>query len=110
MDLRIGEHLRGGGRYRCRPKPWTDLRPTVRVIPLPYWKWLLRSVETLLILILWPVYNQQKNRWNPRRIPIRTAILQREVRDRIGWCFNLRPGHVFLWIFLLALIINWEGR
>lgn len=97
VDLRKREHLLGGGRYRTGPKPWCDLHPSHYVIRLPYWKWLLRSVETLLILLLWPVYNVSKNRWNPRRIPPEVAKAQRMMRNSYGWSFNLRPAHVMLW-------------
>lgn len=64
-------------------QPWSDLEPVcVLRIPLPAWKPLLRAVETLLIVLLWPVYNHSKNLWNPRRIDLRTARLMRQARDR----------------------------
>jgi hypothetical protein len=63
-------------------QPWTDLEPRVVLrVPLPRWKWLLRSVETVLILALAPVYNHKKNLWNPRRIPLDSARLMRLARD-----------------------------
>jgi hypothetical protein len=107
VDLRRKEHLAGGGRYRRPAKPWSDLRPSIHVIRLPYWKWLLRSVETLLILLLWPVYNVSKNRWNPRRIPPGVAEFQRRMRDRIGWSFNFRLAHAMLWIVGGILLWNY---
>ena len=100
---RYRDHLEGSVKYNTFPKPWSDLKPSWYFIPLPYWKWLLRTVETLLILCLWPVYNQQKNLWNPRRIPLKAAKRQRGSRDFCGWSFNLRFGHVFLWIAITVL-------
>lgn len=83
------EHLEGsrvedGGRYDCEPKSWSDLNPVRYLIPLPWWcafKPVLRTLETLLMLVTWPVYNDRKNRWNPRRISIAQARRQRELRD-----------------------------
>jgi hypothetical protein len=76
------QHTVGGGRYGHTAQPWADLEPRcVLRIPLPPWKWLLHAVETLLILLLWPVYNHSKNLWNPRRIPLQVAKAMRAVRD-----------------------------
>lgn len=68
-------------------KPWADLKPRlVLFIPLPRWRWLLLTVETLLILVTWPVYNVQKNRWNPRRISSYAARMQRLARGKgVTW-------------------------
>lgn len=91
------QHVRGGGTYGSVAKPWSDLDPRcVLRIPLPPWKWLLRSVETLVILMTWPVYNHAKNQWNPRRIPLPAQARQRAMRDRIGWCWNVRPLHLIV--------------
>lgn len=106
---RYSDHLDGSVKYNAMPKPWADLRPTWYFIPLPYWKPLLHGVETLLIFLLWPVYNHQKNLWNPRRIPLRSAKRQRGQRDVIGWSFNIRWGHVFLIIVGLSLLAHQEG-
>lgn len=76
------QHRYGLGQFGGTAKPWADLEPYVAVrIPLPGWKWLLRSVETLLIVLLWPAYNVKKNRWNPRRITPWRAGWQRRLRD-----------------------------
>ena len=76
------QHTVGGGRYGHTAQPWADLDPRcVLRIPLPPWKWLLHAVETLFILLLWPVYNHSKNLWNPRRIPLQVAKAMRAVRD-----------------------------
>lgn len=92
------DHLEGSVKFNQLPKPWNDLSPSWYFLPLPYVKPLIRSVETLLILLLWPVYNHQKNLWNPRRIPLKTAKRQRGQRDFAGWSFNFRYGHAVLWV------------
>jgi hypothetical protein len=97
-----------GDTVRATPQqPWADLDPRCRIrIPLPPWKWLLRSVETLLIVALWPVYNDRKNRWNPRRISLSTAALQRRTRDRGGLRVNLTYANMLL-ILVPALVLIW---
>jgi hypothetical protein len=96
------EHVQGGGKYGAVAKPWADLDPRVVMrIPLPPWKWLLRSVETVLIGLTWPVYNHRKNQWNPRRIPLSVAHRQRLARDRGRHPFNVRPVHLFVFFVLL---------
>jgi hypothetical protein len=105
FDLRHAQHLRGGGRHGTVAKSWADLDPRVYRLPLPGWKWLLRSVELLAILVLWPAYNVKGNRWNPRRIPLPAQRRQRAARDRRGWCTNFRPWHlVALTVAAFALI------
>lgn len=100
------QHLKGSVRYGTMPKPWTDLKPTWYVIPLPFApKWLLLTIETVLICCFWPTYNHQKNLWNPRRIPLRAAQRQRGSRDVVRWSFNLRPGHILLWIAFVWLCL-----
>lgn len=106
---RYRDHLEGSVKYNAFPKPWADLRPTWYFVALPYWKPLLRMVETLFMLLLWPVYNHQKNLWNPRRIPLKTAKRQRGQRDMSGWSFNLRPAHIFVWIGAVTLTLANHG-
>lgn len=106
LRSRWGQHVNGSVKYNQFPKPWSSLKPTWYYIPLPPGKWLRLTVETLLILILWPVYNHQKNLWNPRRIPLKSAKRQRAQRDAIGWSFNIRWGHVVLWLVLIAILIQ----
>lgn len=80
------QHTVGGGRYGHQAQPWADLEPRcVLRIPLPPWKPLLHAVETLFILLLWPVYNDRKNHWNPRRIPLQVAKAMRAARDGGRW-------------------------
>lgn len=103
---RWSQHVIGSVRYNMLPKPWTDLKPSWYFIPIPFApKWLLLSIETALIALLWPVYNYQKNLWNPRRIPLRSAQRQRGSRDVVRWSFNLRPGHILLWIAAIGVCI-----
>jgi hypothetical protein len=110
VQLRKDAHLLGGGKYRAVPKHWADLKPTHYVIPLPGApKHVLRWIETLVILLCWPVYNDAKNKWNPRRIPLSSARRQRGQRDFLGWSFNLRPAHLFLWVVFGGLALMNDG-
>jgi hypothetical protein len=84
-----GQVVRGRGpgvpMIKVPAQPWSDLRPKMyKVVKLPWWlcwKWVLRPLETLVILCTWPVYNDAKNRWNPRRITTSQAKLDRARRD-----------------------------
>lgn len=80
----------GDGKRQVAPvkvpsQPWSDLNPKMyKVIKLPWWlcwKWVLRPLETVVIMLTWPVYNDAKNRWNPRRITKSQAKLDRLRRD-----------------------------
>ncbi len=103
IQQRKSEHLKGGGRYMHAAKSWTDLEPTHYYLPLPAWKWLLLLVETVAIVLLWPVYNHKKNLWNPRRIPLYAARWQRYKRDMWRWSFNMRPAHLMIIIALIVM-------
>lgn len=108
---RSRQHLGNVGttdEYQSSGQPWADLRPKmVARIPLPtsarsyigkrVQKVILRSVETLVMLVTWPVYNDAKNRWNPRRIPKNVAKRQRTARDgrAVRWSLNFRAHHAF---------------
>jgi hypothetical protein len=99
-------NLGSGAKFEKEGKPWADLDPVcVLRLPLPRWKWLLRSVETLVMLLLWPVYNHKKNLWNPRRIPLVSARRQRYARDRrtLGISWNFRSAHVVALLFAIVL-------
>lgn len=89
-------------------QPWSDLHPVMyRVISLPWWlcwKWVLRPLETLVMLVTWPVYNHAKNGWNPRRIPLHAAKVQRARRDQ---GLGLRPvieAHVLRRLFIALMV------
>jgi hypothetical protein len=101
------QHRFGLGRYDTPAQPWSDLEPYVAFrIHLPNWRWLRRSVETLVIAALWPVYNVSKNRWNPRRIRPATARMQRRQRDLGIPVINLRSGTVAL-VILACAVAAW---
>lgn len=82
----------------CTAKPWTDLRPRrYTLIALPWWlgwKWLLRPLETMAILALAPRYNQAKNRWNPRRVPLARQASQRAERNRRTGAYRTKVAAV----------------
>lgn len=81
------------GTVKVASQPWSDLNPVWHTITLPWWlcwKWVLRPLETFVILLTWPVYNDAKNRWNPRRIPKAVAKVQREARDQGQWSIGYR--------------------
>lgn len=68
-------------------QPWSDLDPVMhKILSLPWWlcwKWVLRPLETLVMMCTWPVYNDAKNHWNPRRITKSVARMQRRQRDNL---------------------------
>jgi hypothetical protein len=110
---RSADHM-GLGRYGHKAKDWADLDPRMyRVIPLPWWlcwKWVLRPLETLVILLTWPRYNVAKNKWNPRRIPPYLAKSQRAARDVGGVAyraqvFTARGIRILTQIMGVALIL-----
>lgn len=106
---RHAQHVRGGGTYGSVAKPWADRDPRCVIrIPLPPWKWLLRTVEQLLIFCLWPVYNHKGNLWNPRRIPLSVQVRQRWMRDRAGWCWNVRLAHLLI-LAVAAIVVTKIG-
>lgn len=90
-----GQALKSG-TMKIPAQPWSDLRPVMhKVIKLPWWlcwKWVLRPLETLVILATWPVYNDAKNHWNPRRIRKGTAMDQHKARDEGGYAYRTRVG------------------
>lgn len=104
------QHTVGGGTYQVKAKDWADLDPVcVLRIPLPDWRWLRLSVETVVIACTWPVYNHAKNRWNPRRIPLSVAHRQRLTRDRGRHPVNIRPVHLFVLCCLaVAVAVMWR--
>lgn len=96
--------------FKSTGQPWADLNAKIVMrIPLPtsarsalgkrVQKMMLRSVESFFIVIFAPVYNDAKNRWNPRRIPKAVAKAQRAARDRrarkggLRWSLNFRSHH-----------------
>jgi hypothetical protein len=125
FDPMTGQVIRGRGpgvpMVKVPAQPWSDLNPVMhKVIKLPWWlcwKWVLRSLETLVILCAWPVYNDAKNHWNPRRIDKGIAKAQRAARDAGGYAYRLQAtgAHVVRWVVqgagvlvLLGGVIGWS--
>ncbi len=103
---RHGEHVNGGGRWGRRAQPWSDLDPVcVLRIPMPKWKWMLRGVETTMIVLLAPVYNDKKNKWNPRRITLASSRRMRRRRDRRSVKWNVPTPRTIHLVVIAALII-----
>jgi hypothetical protein len=84
-------------------KPWADLVVGYHALRLPWWlgwQWVTLSLETLVILVLRPRYNWQKN---PRRSKTgpRVQALQRAARDELraaagpGWVVEFGSGSRF---------------
>lgn len=86
-------------------KPWADLVVRVYRLRLPNWKWLRLVVEAALILALAPVYNYKGNLWNPRRIPLGDARVQRRVRDEGQHPLNFRPAHLWVLLAVPAVVL-----
>jgi hypothetical protein len=105
------QHMYGLGKYASNAKPWADLSPYVAFrIPLPNIPLLRKSVETLVILAVWPVYNHQKNRWNPRRISLSKQARQREWREATRLrVWSIRWYHVALLLTAAVAIRYWTG-
>lgn len=84
-------------------QPWSDLDPVrYEIIKLPWWlcwKWVLRPLETLVMLVTWPVYNDAKNGWNPRRVTKDRAKAERAQRD--GMPFYART---------VVTVVSWSRR
>jgi hypothetical protein len=103
---RDGEHLSGGGRYGKGAAPWSDLKPQryvlFRMAHCP--QWILNLMERIFVYLLWPVYNDKMNRWNPRRISRARARFHRSVRDRTGWALALHGGHGLMALLTLLIL------
>jgi hypothetical protein len=95
FDPATGRAVKGRGpglaTVKIPAQPWSDLNPVMhRIIKLPWWlcwKWVLRPLETLVMLFTWPVYNEAKNKWNPRRITKPEALVHRAMRDAGGMIY-----------------------
>jgi hypothetical protein len=108
MELRRVQHLVGGGKFQAVAKPWADLEPAHYFLRTPWAsKRMLRFIETLGILLLWPVYNHKKNLWNPRRITLEAARVQRRMRDYAGWSLNVTPVHIAM---IIGGVLAWIMR
>lgn len=88
-------YLRENGEVQAATeKPWMDLDAKChKVIRLPWWlcwNWVMQPLETLLILLTWPRYNQAKNYWNPRRVTKARQLAQRQARDAGDLAYRAR--------------------
>jgi hypothetical protein len=75
------------GTATAPPAPWSDLSPKPYPLPclFPGWLFARRVQEKLWIFLLFPVYNDQWNHHNPRRITrsyARTLRLRRQAGGR----------------------------
>lgn len=119
-----GDVRRHPSAQKIIQQSWADLNPRMyKVIPLPWWlcwKWVLRPLETLVILATWPVYNDAKNRWNPRRVSRRQAAMDRARRDaglgpsraRIMAMHTVRAIFVSaVWVMAVcAVVMVWKAQ
>lgn len=86
LPLRAKCHAGTCRHATCAEKPWYDLKVGYWELRLPWWlgwKWVLRSIETILIVVLRPRYNVAKNR-RRGRVPLSVAKVQRANRDRMA--------------------------
>lgn len=86
-DLDVREKCHEGRCHHkgCAPKPWLDLVVRRRTIRLPWWlgfDFITLSLETLVILVLRPRYNVQKNP-RPGKVGLREQAAQRRERDAL---------------------------
>jgi hypothetical protein len=105
------EHM-GQGGYGAPAKDWSDLDPICyKLVSLPWWlcwKWVLRPLETLAILVTWPRYNVQKNRWNPRHTPLVKARAERAARDTGGFTIRTKI-RMLVWVRGLGILTIMVG-
>lgn len=120
------EHLEGSITYGTLPAAWSDLNPKCyRVLPLPPCllrarntirrEWIVKRLETALIWLTIPVYNEtQQAPYNMRRIRPRQARAERKRRDEYGRLYRVaRWGlAIFVRVAILALGIYayWQVR
>lgn len=91
---------------------WSDLDPKTYPLPclFPHWKWSRKIQEKLWIFLLMPVYNEQWNKHNPRRISRHKAQNQRWARDKTGVKVNLGRVAVRYSIgWTLVVLLMWGG-
>jgi len=114
------QQLKGSVKYGTAPYSWSDLRPKrYKVLPLhPFWthgrhrRKVMKALETLLIWVLCPVYNDtQQAPYNLRRISRRSAAAQRVARDELGIAARYAKAFLRLcvWVMLIiAAIMIWR--
>lgn len=85
LPLRAKCHAGTCVHARCLEKPWYDLKSWYWELPLPWWlgwKWLLLTLETIMLVLLWPRYNVQNNP-RPNKVGPYQQKIQRAARDRV---------------------------
>lgn len=101
LDLRDGQH---------QTKPWYDLKiRRYTLLRLPWWlgwHWVLAPLETLLICLLLPRYNWQKNPRPGKVGPARQQIQRRE-REGYGGPYRARVARARfgLWALRAAGVV-----
>lgn len=121
---RAEQHTRGSVTYGSAPASWSDLRPKCyRVLPLPHilthWKHgrtVMKMLETLMIYMLCPVYNEkQQPPWNLRKISRKRAAEERGRRDMLGMSYRagrwaVRMTAYLLIAFIVGMVIHYYGK
>jgi hypothetical protein len=105
---RDAQHLLGGGTYRATAKSYADLDVKIYSLPclFPNWRRARLVQEQLWIWLLWPVYNVQGNRWNPRRITPAAALRQRQARNSSsGWNIDRAVVRWLFWLTVIAIAV-----
>jgi hypothetical protein len=114
---REGQHLNGSVTYNKPAASWSNLKPKCyRVLPLPDWmthdelgRKFVKALETLLIALTIPVYNEQQQApWNLRKISRREAARQRAERDAFGFSMTFLHAllHWLVWA-ILGVALFW---
>jgi hypothetical protein len=128
-ERRANEHLLGSryvrpdGTVQVKPPAsWSDLDPKRYTIGLPAWtfatpwrrKWSVESLETLLLAVTIPVYNErQQAPWNLRKISRKKAARMRIERESVGAKYSAGARLVLRWLViglavsLLILVWGW---
>jgi hypothetical protein len=97
------------------PASWSDLSPQVYALPclFPGWEWARKVQEKLWIFALWPVYNDQWNHHNPRRITrsyARTMRARRQAGGRrlnMGYALMRAPFTIGLYVIIWQMGEAW---
>lgn len=110
------QHLKGSDFYKKPAASWSDLDPKVYEIGLPDWmvrsRWgrrLTVALETIMIAVLCPVYNdRQQAPWNLRKISRAKAKVLRAERDLGGFMPN-RWVTAIAQYFINVLVLSFAG-